>query len=69
MLTIICAIILMLMAGKCKLLTLEQHVDIVKKFESGVSCHAIALELGCSMTQIAGIRADIANILRAWEAS
>ena len=35
----------MLMPGKCKLLTLEQRVDVLKKFDAGVSCCVIALEL------------------------
>jgi len=54
------------MAGKRKILTLEQRVDCLKKFDDGVSCRAIALELGCGKTQIAAIRADKANVLRDW---
>jgi len=57
------------MAGKRKILTLEQRVDCLKKFDDCVSsCRAIALELGCGKTQIAAIRADKANVLRDWEA-
>jgi hypothetical protein len=56
------------MAGKRKILTLEQRVDVLKKFDAGVSCRAIALQLGCGKTQIAAIRVDKANVLRDWEA-
>jgi len=56
------------MARKRMILTLEHRVDCLKKFDDGVSCRAIALELGCGKTQIPAIRADKANVLRDWEA-
>ena len=43
---------------KQKLLKLEQHVNVVKQHDKGVSCHAIAKSLSVGKTQVQGIIND-----------
>ena len=49
---------------KTKSLTLEQRVGVLKEADKGISCHAMALELGVGKTQIQTIRKEI---IKKWE--
>jgi hypothetical protein len=54
-------------AGKRKVLTLEQRVQVVKMLDAGKSCRKVAEEMGCGKTQIQAIAKDKISILDEWE--
>ena len=50
-----------------KILNLEQRVNVVKQYEKGVSCHAIAKSLDVGKIQVQGIINDCAKIMNLWD--
>ena len=42
-------------------------MNVLKKLDSGVSCRAPAVEIGCGKMQITRIRAENDSIMKDWE--
>ena len=55
------------MSRKHKVLSLEERVDVIKKFNKGSSCHAISSEIRVGKTQVQSIVRDREDILKRWE--
>ena len=53
-------------AGRRKILTLDDHVDVLKWIDNGESCRSIAAAVNCGKSQISRIRSDRAAILKEW---
>ena len=54
-------------AGRRKILTLNDRVDVLKRIDNGESCRSIAAAVNCRKSQISRIRSDRAAILKEWE--
>ena len=54
-------------AGRRKILTLDDRVDVLKRIDNGESCRSIATAVNCWKSQISRIRGDRAAILKEWE--
>ena len=54
-------------AGRRKILTLDDRVDVLKRIDNGESCRGIAAAVNCGKSQISRIRSDRAAILKEWE--
>ena len=59
--------IVMASEGKRKVLSLQRRVDVLRRLDSGVSCHAIAKDIGCGKTQICRICSEREAVMREWE--
>ena len=53
--------------GKRKILSLQRRVDVLRRLDSGVSCRAIANDIGCGKTQICRIHSEREAVMREWE--
>ena len=62
-------IIKMAAAGRRKILTLDDHVYVLKRIDNGESCRSIAAAVNnyCGKSQISSICSDRAAILKEWE--
>ena len=58
-------------AGRRKILTLDDRVNVLKRIDNGESCRSIAAAVNnyyyCGKSQISRIRSDGAAILKEWE--
>ena len=54
-------------AGRRKILTLDDRVDVLKRIDNGKSCLSIVAAVNCGKSQISRIRSDRAAILKEWE--
>ena len=57
-------------AGRRKIVTLDDRVDVLKRIDNGESCRIIAAAVNnyyCGKSQINRIRSDGAAILKEWE--
>ncbi len=54
-------------AGRRKILTLDDRVDVLKRIDNGKSCRSIVAAVNCGKSQISRIRSDKAAILKEWE--
>ena len=54
-------------AGRRKILTLDDRVDVLKWIDDGESCRSIAAAVNCGKSQISRIHSDRAAILKEWE--
>ena len=54
-------------AGRRKILTLDDRVDVLKRIDKGESCRSIAAAVNCGKSQISRICGDRAAILKEWE--
>ena len=45
-------------AGRRKILTLDDRIDVLKRIDNGESCRSIAAAVNCGNSQISRIRSD-----------
>ena len=55
------------MSRKRKILTLAERVAVLKKVDQGMSCRAIAIEVGVGKTQVQNIVKERDEIMKQWE--
>ena len=55
------------MSRKCKVFSLEERVDVIRKFNKGSSCCAISSKIRVGKTQVQSIVRDREDILKQWE--
>ena len=60
-------IIKMAAAGRCRILMLDDRVDVLKRIDNGEYCRSVTAAVTCGKSQISRIRSDRAAILKEWE--
>jgi len=53
--------------GKRQVLSLQRRVDVLRRLDNGVSCRAIAKDIGVGKTQICRIRSEREAVMQEWE--